>query len=482
MEGIDTQTVLQPSTGWLLLAVFGSIWIGLGIYWGRKAKNLEGFMLAGRNVGLALGAATAMATWVTSNTIMVAPSLAMRQGIWGMVAYSTACFGLLLFAPMALRIKNLIPKGYTSGDFIYKRYGRVAWGIFMTITSVYSLAWLVTMGVAGGKLIEVLTGIPYEYGMSVILFVCVAYTLFGGLFAVIGTDFIQSIIILIGVVAIGGVILSRLEMPEIYQSIETTQPALLDVFMPVALLSFFNLMFFGWGEVFHNNVWWSRAFAIRKKVVSKAFLLAGFCWFPIPIAAGFIALSAAPLGINIIDPDTTAPLVASYLLGGTGAVLVFIVVFCSLASSIDSLLAATADLLTEDVYKRLIRPQASDAELRRGASIIIIGIGLLTWAICWPKWDLLMVLYISGPLVASTIWPIVAGLFWQKSNPTASCLAMLLGSMIGLWAYFSIAWYVATLVSTVVSMLIVVTGTLIFPKPCDWRRIAGADHTQPDNG
>jgi len=219
MEGIDTQTVLQPSTGWLLLAVFGSIWIGLGIYWGRKAKNLEGFMLAGRNVGLALGAATAMATWVTSNTVMVAPSLAMRQGIWGMVAYSTACFGLLLFAPMALRIKNLIPKGYTSGDFIYKRYGRVAWGIFMTITSVYSLAWLVTMGVAGGKLIEVLTGIPYEYGMSVILFVCVAYTLFGGLFAVIGTDFIQSIIILIGVVAIGGVILSRLEMPEIYQSI-----------------------------------------------------------------------------------------------------------------------------------------------------------------------------------------------------------------------------------------------------------------------
>jgi len=54
--------------------------------------------------------------------------------------------------------------------------------------------------------------------------------------------------------------------------------------------------------------------------------------------------------------------------------------------------------------------------------------------------------------------------------------------MIGLWAYFSIAWYVATLVSTVVSMLIVVIGTLIFPKPCDWRRIAGADHTQPDNG
>jgi len=475
---LDKQTVLNPSTGWILLAIFGTIWIGLGVYWGRKAKNLEGFMLAGRNVGLALGAATAMATWVTSNTVMVAPSLAMRQGVWGMLAYSTACFGLLLFAPMALRIKNLIPKGYTSGDFIRVRYGKVAWGLFMIITSIYSMAWLVTMGVAGGKLINVLTGIPYELGMSVILFVCVAYTLFGGLYAVIGTDFIQSVIILIGVIVVGAVILTRLDMPVIYQSIETEQAALLDVFMPVALLSLFNLMFFGWGEVFHNNVWWSRAFALRKKIVSKAFFMAGLFWFPIPIAAGFIALSAAPLGINVIDPDTTAPLVASQILGPIGAVLVFIVVFCSLASSIDSLLAATADLITEDIYKRLFNPDASEAVLRKGATFIIIGLGLVTWAICLPNWDLLLVLYASGPLVASTIWPIVAGLYWKKSNPVASCAAMAAGSLIGLWCYFNIAWYSATLISTVISMLVVIIGTLIAPRDCNWRELAEA-HDAP---
>jgi len=474
----DKQTVLDPSTGWILLAIFGTLWIGLGLHWGRKAKNLEGFMLAGRNVGLALGAATVMATWVTSNTVMVAPSLAMRQGVWGMLAYSTACFGLLLFAPMALRIKNLIPEGYTSGDFIRVRYGKLAWSLFMIITGIYSIAWLVTMGVAGGKLINVLTGIPYEYGMSVILFVCVAYTLFGGLFAVIGTDFIQSVIILVGVIVVGAVILARIDMPEIYQSIETEQTALLDVFMPVALLSLFNLMFFGWGEVFHNNVWWSRAFALRKKVVSKAFLLAGLCWFPIPIAAGFIALSAAPLGINIVDPDTTAPLVASQILGPLGAVLVFIVVFCSLASSIDSLLAATADLITEDVYKRLFKPDASEATLRRGATFIIIGLGLTTWAICLPKWDLLLVLYASGPLVASTIWPIVAGLYWKRANPRAASLAMAAGSLVGLWAYFNIAWYSATLIGTVVSMVVVIAGGLIAPRDCNWRELAEA-HRAP---
>lgn len=474
----DKETVLEPMTGWLLLAVFGAVWVALGLYWGRKAKNLEGFMLAGRNVGLALGAATAMATWVTSNTIMVAPSLAMRQGVWGMIAYSTAAFGLLLFAPMALRIKNLIPQGYTSGDFIRMRYGKYAWSAFMIITSIYSMAWLVTMGVAGGKLIEALTGIQYEYGMSVILLVCVTYTLFGGLFAVIGTDFIQSVIILIGVLVVGGVILNRLDMPEIHKTIAMEQPALLDVFMPVALLSLFNLMFFGWGEVFHNNVWWSRAFAIRKKAVGKAFFLAGIFWLPIPIAAGFIALAAAPLGVNIIDPDTTAPLVASHLLGQTGAVLVFIVVFCSLASSIDSLLAATADLVTEDIYKRLFNPNASEETLRRGATWIVIGLGVLTWLICLPEWDLLKVLYVSGPLVASTIWPIAAGLYWKKTNPHAALLAMVAGSLIGLWSYFEIYWYVACVVSTVISMLVVVIGTFLAPRNYDWRALAESHKPQ----
>jgi Na+/proline symporter len=78
--------IISPTTGWILLAILGVLWVVLGKYWGRKAKNMDGFMLAGRNVGLALGAATAMATWVTSNTTMLAPQFALELGVWGMVA------------------------------------------------------------------------------------------------------------------------------------------------------------------------------------------------------------------------------------------------------------------------------------------------------------------------------------------------------------------------------------------------------------
>lgn len=68
---------IPTSTGWAIVIGLGVIWVILGILWGRKAKNEEGFMLAGRKVGLSLGSATAMATWVTSNTTMLAPVFAL---------------------------------------------------------------------------------------------------------------------------------------------------------------------------------------------------------------------------------------------------------------------------------------------------------------------------------------------------------------------------------------------------------------------
>lgn len=468
----DQSTVLNPLSGWILLVLFGAGWVALGIYWGRKAKDLEGFMLAGRNVGMALGAATAMATWVTSNTVMLAPKFALQMGLWGVLAYSTASFGLFLFAPMARRIRNLMPRGFTSGDFIRLRYGRAAWGVFLFISFVYSMAWLVSMSMAGGIVLKALAGIPYVYGMSAILLVCVIYTLFGGLYAVIGTDFVQSIIILIGVLTVGLVVLNRIDFIVLYRELETYQPALIDVLMPVALLSLFNNMFFGFGEVFHNNVWWSRAFAMREGVSSRAFTLAGFLWLPIPVAAGFLGLAAGALGINITDPDMVGPLVAGQVLGPIGAMIVFVVVFCSLGSSIDSLLAATSDLLAEDVYRKMIRPGISDPALRRVTSYIIIGLGLATWLVCLPRLgDLIQVLFLSGPLVGSAIWPVVMGLFHQRTNRHGVLWGMVLGSACGLVAYYQIGWFTASLVGSGVSMLVVFASTFLWPQDFDWSRL-----------
>ena len=91
---------LPTSLGLMIISIFGVIWIVYGWYLGRNNRTHDDFALAGRQVGLGLASATAMATWVTSNTTLVAPQLAYQLGIWGMVGYSFAALGLILLAPL----------------------------------------------------------------------------------------------------------------------------------------------------------------------------------------------------------------------------------------------------------------------------------------------------------------------------------------------------------------------------------------------
>lgn len=470
---MDKQSyIVSPETGWILLSALSVLWIVLGLYWGRKARNIDGYMLAGRSVGLAFGAATAMATWVTSNTTMLAPQFALELGVWGMIAYATASFGLFLFAPLAKRIRQLMPNGYTSGDFIRLRYGRQTWIIFLIISIFYGFTWLVSMGMAGGILMNAIAGIPYEIGMTVILAVCVTYTLFGGMYAVIGTDYIQSLIILAGIVVVGIGVLSQIDITDIRTNILEEKPMLLNALLPAAIMAIFNNLLFGIGEVFHSNVWWSRAFAMRQEVGQKAYNLSGFFWFPVPIAAGFIALTSGALGVNITSPDMVGPLVASHVLGKLGAGVVFAVFFCSLASSIDSLLAATSDLIAEDIYRKLLKPEATEKKVRNVSAGIIVGLGILSWLVSLPRiGTLATVLFFAGPMVGSTIWPIATGLFWKKANARGASWGMIAGTAIGLIAYFQLGWYTSSLIGAAVSMLTVVVFTYLQPAEFKWETL-----------
>jgi Na+/proline symporter len=237
-------------------------------------------------------------------------------------------------------------------------------------------------------------------------------------------------------------------------------------------MAIFNNLLFGLGEVFHNNVWWSRAFAFREGVAGKAFLIGGLVWLPIPIAAGFIALASGALGVGVPSSDMVGPLVIANVLGEAGAIAIFIIVFCSLASSIDSLLAATSDLLTEDVYRRLMNPLAKPETLKRVAQWITLLIGLGTWAVCVPRiGTLASVLFFAGPLVGAMIWPIVTGLYWRRANSTGAIGGMLLGGGIGLISYFQIGWYVASTIGTAVSMVWVLACAYFSKTQFDWARL-----------
>lgn len=465
--------ILDVTAGYVMLAIFSVLWIGLGIWWGRRATSYDGFAVAGRNVGLALGTATAVATWITSNTTMLAPLFALQLGVWGALAYATASFGLFAFAPMSGRIRTLMPHGYTAVEFVRRRYGTMATVPFLIISLFYAMTWLISMSMAGGKLLNVLSGIPYPVGMTVVVVVCVMYTLFGGMYAVIGTDFIQSLIILVGLVIVAIAVLFQTDIGDVHQKLSADRPMLLSIAFPAALMALFNNLLFGFGEIFHSNVWWSRAFAMRKGVGPKAYALGGLLWLPVPIVAGFLGLAAPALGIGISQPDTVGPLVAATLLGYGGALLVFVVVFCSLASSIDSLLAATSDLIVNDMVEPLIEGEVTDQKKRRWSMVAIVSLGVAAWAVALPNvGTLATVLFFAGPMVGSCIWPIVGGLYWRRASPIAATLAMVLGSLFGLVAYFAIGWFVASLVGAAVSGIVFAIGNLVTPDDFDFRSLA----------
>ncbi|MEJ2396331.1 MAG: urea transporter, partial [Candidatus Thiodiazotropha sp.] len=278
--------------------------------------------------------------------------------------------------------------------------------------------------------------------------------------------------ILIGIVVLAWLAIDKIGFETMHTALEQERPELLNLLMPAAIMFLFNNLLFGVGEIFHSNVWWSRAFAFREGVGFKAYFVAGLFWAPIPIVAGFIALSVPALNLNVPAADMVGPMVAAELLGTGGAVLVFIVVFAALASSLDSLLAATSDLILTDIYKGHINPQADPEQLARAARWVILGLGIATWLLCLPRLTTLAaLLHFTGAFVASTIWPIATGLFWRRANPTGAILAMLFGTVAGLIAYFQIGFYVAALVSAAVSMSIVLIATWSRPADFDWQQL-----------
>jgi Na+/proline symporter len=474
---MDGQPFLNPNIAWLLLGAFSILWVALGIWWGRKSgDSSDEFMFAGRNIGLALTTATLMASWVTGNTTLSAPEMGYTLGIWGMIGYALAGLGLLFFAPLAIRIKRLLPSGHTSGDFMRLRYGRASWYLFLVITFAYTIGFLITQGMGAGLLLEALSGIDYRVGMVTVIMVSTIYTLFGGMRAVVGTDFIQSMIIMAILVVVAVLAYARYGTADVYISLTEVAPDRLDFLLPTGLLFAWNTGLFSMGEIFQGNIWWSRIFSSRENVIFRSFIFSGIAWMTVPIVTGSIALVALAQDFAVPQVNMVFPIVAAELLGSGGALMVFLIIFSSLASTLDSLLASTADLLAEDVYRQMINPRATDEQLQKAARTIIVLLGLLTIALSWNYVTTMYgLLLLTGALVGSTIWPIAYGLYWKSANRNGAFTAMLVGSAVGLTAYFVIAPYCAALLSAAVSAVIMAAWTYLRPENFDWQTLAEED-------
>lgn len=449
----------------VIVSALSVMLLSFGFFIGKRIKkNSNEYLYAGRNVGLALSTATLIAAWVTGNTTMSAPEQGYTIGILACFGYATAGLSLCIFAPLALRIKKIMPHGCTSGDFVRCRYGKAVWVVFLLISAWYFVGFLMTQAMAGGILLQSLSGLEYHIGMVLIMVVCTIYTLKGGLKAILSTDFIMAMLILIMLLVTAALAFFEFSPAQVYDGVMASKPELMNVLSGVGIMYLGSNFLFATGEIFHSNIWWQRIYAAKEKVAFRSFILSGLIWTTVPIIAGSLAFVAVAEGYVVPQVNMVFPIVVSKLLGPVGSVLVLIIIYSALASTVSSVLTASSNLLVQDIYKRAFKPDATDEQIVKYVRYTIVGMAVVTVILVWNQpASMYQVLYLTGSAVAATIWPIAFGIYNSHVNKKAVFVAMLCSVGLGLVAYFTISSYAAPVVSALVGLIIITIGTKLSP-------------------
>jgi Na+/proline symporter len=190
---------------WFVIA-YWVVSVAIGLIAALRVKNTADFAAAGHSLPLPIVTATVFATWFGSETVLGIPATFLKEGLGGIVADpfgSSLCLILVgLFFARHLYNRKML----TIGDYFRERYGRPV-EILITLCIVVSyLGWVAAQIKALGLVFNVVSdgAISQDVGMVIGAGSVLVYTLFGGMLSVAITDFVQMIIIVVGMLYIGG--------------------------------------------------------------------------------------------------------------------------------------------------------------------------------------------------------------------------------------------------------------------------------------
>ncbi|HAU58414.1 MAG TPA: sodium:solute symporter, partial [Comamonadaceae bacterium] len=178
--------------------------IAIGLYAATRVHNTADYAVAGRSLPLAVVIATTFATWFGSETVLGVSARFIDEGLGGVVEDpfgASMCLILVgLFFAYKLYQKNLI----TLGDYYRLRFGRTIEMLCSCIIMFSYLGWVAAQITALGLVFNLLTqgGISVSAGMVLGTAIVLIYTLYGGMWSVAMTDFVQMVVIALGLLAI----------------------------------------------------------------------------------------------------------------------------------------------------------------------------------------------------------------------------------------------------------------------------------------
>ncbi len=423
--------------GIVVVVVLGAIWAWIGLSIARRVKSADDYLVGGRNVGIGLGSATLLATWITGNTILAAPESGYDMGILGVLGYALlGGLGVMAFAPLAKRIRTAIPNGRTVGDFFQIRFDHKNYVLFLIALIIWDVGWLLTQGLGAGILLQSVFGVPFHVGLVITVAIVTAYVTFGGMRSVLGTDFLQCMLIMVVVFIFPAWVFGNAGFHTVYSGIQKLSPSALSLTNPTGIAWLIAGPLIGIGEVFMDNTFWQRAYSLRPSTVNKTYLFSGLGWMFVPIATGSLALVALGTGFKPNPVNSVAPDIVSQYTGQLGGVLFLALLWAAIASTLAALLNAVAAIFMNDIYQRYINPNATNKQLLKAGKIATVVIAVVTIIAAWPEpMTMLSLLTLMGVINAAYIIPITLGLFWSKTNRHGVFYGALIGSIVGLFIY-----------------------------------------------
>lgn len=178
--------------------------IAIGLWAARRVKNTADFAIAGRHLPMYMIITTTFATWFGSEIVLGVPAKFIEGGLRGVVEDpfgAGMCLILvgLFFAGKLYRMTLL-----TISDYYRHRYGRSIEIVCSLIIMLSYLGWVSAQVTALGLVFNLLSGgtVSIPVGMAIGVVSILAYTLFGGMWSVAVTDFLQMIILVVGLVVL----------------------------------------------------------------------------------------------------------------------------------------------------------------------------------------------------------------------------------------------------------------------------------------
>ena len=434
------------SLDWITLILF---FIGLGyIIWrviNQKQDSPEQYFLAGRNLGWFVIGASIFASNIGSEHIVGLAGTAANSGMV-MGHYELHSWIILLlgwfFVPFYLNSTV-----FTMPEFLEKRFSESSRWILTIITLVSYVLTKVSVTVyAGAVVFETLMGIEFWSGALLIVLITGCYTILGGLRAVIYTDALQAMVLIVGSITIS--VIGLLKIGGWGNLVSVVEPTHFNMFLPS------DHPDFPWiGMVFAPpiiGIWyWCTDQYIVQRVLSaknvsearKGTIFAGYLkllpifMFFIP---GLIAYAMTKTGqLSYGSSDQVFPTLVRELLPSGIRGLVAGGLLAALMSSLSSVFNSCSTLFTMDIYKKLY-PETDERKLvfvGRIATGIVVLSGIL-W-IPFIKVVSGAGLYTYLQSVQAYIAPPIAsvfllGLFWSRINASGALAALVGGFIAGM--------------------------------------------------